>query len=148
MKVIFLKELSGQGKKGEIKDVSEGYAKNFLIAKGFARVATADIQAKMQKEAREAEAKKIKDIEKLQNLKLGLEKRTFVVKVKVGDKGQIFGGVHEKDIADVVGKKIGMPIDRGQVILDKAIKELGEHTAKFKLGPNILANIKVNVEAA
>lgn len=105
MKVIFLKELSGQGKKGEIKDVSEGYAKNFLIAKGFARVATADIQAKMQKEAREAEAKKIKDIEKLQNLKLGLEKRTFVVKVKVGDKGRFSAAYTKKILRMLLEKK-------------------------------------------
>jgi len=147
MKVIFIKELSGTAKKGEIKDVSDGYAKNFLIAKGFTQVATADIQNKIAKEAKELETKKLKEIEKLQTLKQDLEKRSFTLKVKVGDKGQVFGGVHEKDIAEVVGKKLSVHFDRSQVILDKSIKELGEHKAKLKLGGHVLANINIKVEA-
>jgi len=148
MKVIFIKDLSGTAKKGEIRDVNDGYAKNFLIAKGFAQIATADIQAKIVKETKEAEIKKLKEIEKLQILKLDLEKRTFVLHVKVGDKGQVFGGVHEKDIAEAVSKKISAAIDRSQVMLDKPVKELGEHKAKIKLGGHVLANISIKVEAA
>lgn len=148
MKVIFIKELSGTAKKGEIKDVSDGYAKNFLIAKGFAQVATADIQAQIAKEAKELEIKKLKEAEKLQALKQDLEKRSFTLKVKVGDKGQVFGGVHERDIAEAVAKKMSLLMDRSQVILDKPVKELGEHKAKLKLGSHILANINIKVEAA
>jgi large subunit ribosomal protein L9 len=148
MKVIFIKDLSGTAKKGEIRDVNDGYAKNFLIAKGFPQIATADIQAKIVKETKEAEIKKLKEIEKLQILKLDLEKRTFVLHVKVGDKGQVFGGVHEKDIAEAVSKKISAAIDRSQVMLDKPVKELGEHKAKIKLGGHVLANISIKVEAA
>ncbi len=148
MKVIFIKELSGTAKKGEIKDVSDGYAKNFLIAKGFAQVATADIQAQIAKEAKESEIKKLKEAEKLQALKQDLEKRSFTLKVKVGDKGQVFGGVHERDIAEAVAKKMSLLMDRSQVILDKPVKELGEHKAKLKLGSHILANINIKVEAA
>jgi large subunit ribosomal protein L9 len=148
MKVIFIKELNGTAKKGEIKDVNDGYAKNFLIAKGFAQVATADIQNKIAKETKELETKKLKEIEKLQSLKQDLEKRSFMVKVKVGDKGQVFGGVHEKDIAEAISKKMSLQIDRSQVILDKSIKELGEHKAKLKLGGHVLASINIKVEAA
>jgi len=146
MKIIFIKDLPGSAKKGEIKDVSDGYAQNFLIAKGFARVATAEIQEKIAKENKEREIKKLKEIEKLRTLKLDLEKRTFTVKVKVGDKGQVFGGVHEKDVAKVISDKIGRAIEKNQVEIPSAIKQLGEHQVKVKLSGGITANVKIKVE--
>ena len=79
-----------------MKEVSSGYAQNFLIPKGLAQIATSQIIAKLVKEGKEAESKKLKEIEKLQAIKIDLEKREFIIKVKTGDKGQIFGGVHEK----------------------------------------------------
>jgi large subunit ribosomal protein L9 len=148
MKVIFLKELNGTAKKGEIKDVSDGYAKNFLIAKGFAQVATADIQSKIVKEAKEQEIKKLREIEKLQTLKQDLEKRTFTVKVKVGDKGQVFGGVHEKDIAKVISDKTNHTIEKNQIEIPLAVKTIGEHQVKVKLGGGLIANVKIKVEQA
>ena len=147
MKVIFTKDLLGQGKKGEIKDVSEGFGRNFLIAKGFAQIATSEIIAKVAKENKEAEIKKLKEIEKLQFLKTNLEKRTFAVKIKVGDKGQIFSGVHEKDVAKAVNDKMALSLEKNQVELGGIIKALGEHQVKIKLGPVIIASVKINVEA-
>lgn len=148
MKVIFLKDVSGQGKRGEIKDLSEGFVQNFLIPKGFAQVATSDIQAKIAKEAQEAEAKHQKSLAKLQALKLEIEKRTFTVKVKVGDKGQVFGSVHEKDIAAAVSAKLNYPLDKNQVEIGAAIKQLGQHRVIVKLGGGIIVNLKINVEAS
>lgn len=147
MKIIFVKELSGTGKKGEIKDVSDGYAQNFLIAKGFARLATADIQAKIVKEAQEADIKKLKDIKKLEALKAEIEKRVFTVKVKVGDKGQVFGGVHEKDVAAAISTKLNQGLEKNQVEIASPIKQIGEHLAKIKLGQGISANAKIHVES-
>lgn len=147
MKVIFIKELSGTAKKGEIKDVSDGYAKNFLIAKGFAQVATADIQNKIAKEAKELEIKKLKEIKKLQTLKAEMEKRIFTVKIKVGDKGQVFGGIHEKDIASSISSKLNHPMEKNQVEISAPIKEIGEHSVKIKLGGGISANVRIKVEA-
>jgi large subunit ribosomal protein L9 len=147
MKVIFIKDSPGQGKKGEIKEVSEGFAQNYLIPKGFAQVATADIQAKIAKEAKEAEIKKLKEIGKLEALKSEMEKRIFTVKVKVGDKGQVFGSVHEKDIAEAIAGKLNHPIPKNDIAIDAPIKELGEHKVKVKLGQGIVAVTKINVEA-
>ena len=147
MKVIFIKDVPGQGRRCEIKEVSEGYASNFLIPKKFAQLATAEIQQKISKESKEAEDKKLKEIEKLQNLKQDLEKRVFTVKVKVGDKGQVFGGVHEKDIAQAVGQKTDTNIDRHQVEISAPIKQIGPHQIKLKLAGGIIANLKINVEA-
>ncbi|HYV33402.1 MAG TPA: 50S ribosomal protein L9 [Candidatus Limnocylindria bacterium] len=148
MKVIFIKELAGTAKKGEIKEVNDGYAKNFLIAKGFAQQATAEIQAKVAKENKEAEAKKLKEIGKLQSLKQELEKRTFTVKVKVGDKGQIFSGVHEKDIAEAVNSIVKTNLEKNQIELAGIIKQLGEHIVKVKLASGITASVKINVVGA
>jgi large subunit ribosomal protein L9 len=147
MKVIFLKELPGQGKKGEIKEVNSGYANNFLIAKGFAAIATPEIQAKVNKENKEAANKKLREIEKLNKLKRDLEKRVFTVNVKVGDKGQIFSGVHEKDIVKVINSTLNTEIEKNQIHLENVIKQVGQHVVKVKLGPQILASVKINVEA-
>ena len=148
MKVILLKDVAGQGKRGEIKEVSSGFAENFLIKKGLVQVATADIQNKIAKDAKEAQNKKLKEIEKLQSLKTDLEKRTFTLKVKVGDKGQVFGGVHEKDIAAAISDKMNHPIEKSQIEISSAIKELGQHQVKVKLFGGIIANVKINVEAS
>jgi large subunit ribosomal protein L9 len=147
MKVIFVKNQPGGGKIGEIKEVADGYAQNFLIAKGFARLATAEIQAKVAKEQKEAESKKQKEIEKLKKIKIELEKRVFTVKVKVGDKGQVFGGVHEKDIVALISSKLNFLLERNQIEIPSAIKNLGEHQVKVKLALGISANIKINVES-
>lgn len=148
MKVIFLKDVSGHGKRGEVKEVSSGFAQNFLIAKGFAQVATEKLLAKIAKENKEADAKKLKEIEKFRILKADLEKRSFTVNVKVGDKGQVFGGVHEKEIEQAVNAKGVASIDKHQIEIPKAIKSLGEHLVSIKLGVGITANIKIKVEAS
>lgn len=147
MKIIYLKDQSGGGKKGQIKEVSEGFAKNFLIPKGFAAVATPEVQAKVAKEGKDAEVKKQKEAARLQGLKVDLEKKVFTVKVKVGDKGQVFGGVHEKDIAKAIADKTNYPLEKNQVELTSPVKQTGQHQVKVKLGGGISAMVKINVEA-
>ncbi len=147
MKVIFLKDTPNQGRRGEVKEVSDGFAKNFLIAKGFAQVATVDMQNRLNKEAKEQEAKKQKQILNAQSLKQDLEKKTFSVKVKVGAKGQIFGAVHEKEIVVAVNSKHSTEFEKSQIEIASPIKTLGEHTIKIKLAPGVLASVKINVEA-
>lgn len=146
MKVIFIKDQPGGGKKGQLKEVSDGYAMNFLIPKGFAQVATTQIISRLEKEAREADAKKNKEKEQAQKLKNEIAKRTFKVAVKVGDRGQVFGGIHEKDVALVISEKMGLNFDKNQVELPVVIKDLGEYIVKLKLSGGILAEAKIKVE--
>lgn len=147
MKIILTKDTPGHGRKGEIKEVSDGFAKNFLIAKGFAQIASVELQAKIAKESKEAQIKKLKETEKLEALKSDLEKRTFILTVKVGDKGQIFSGVHEKDIAKSVAEKMSIAVDKNQIQLNKPIKELGEHKVVLKLASGLFVNLNIKVEA-
>jgi len=146
MKVIFIKDHQS-GRKGEIKEVSDGFGQNFLIPKGFARVATEEIQAKIAKEGKESEAKKLKEVEKLKEIKSEIEKKVFVIKVKVGDKGQIFGGVHEKDIASAITSKLNHTLEKNQISKQEPIKQVGEHKVEIKLGNGQTATAKINVEA-
>lgn len=147
MKIIFLKDAPKIGKKGEIREVSDGYASNFLIPKGFASLATTQIEQKVQKEQKEAQAKTEHQLKKMELLKAELEKRIFTIAVKVGDKGQIFGGVRSKDIAEALGSKTNLNLKAGNIAIDQPIKSLGEHQVHVDLGHHIKANIKISVTA-
>lgn len=151
MKVIFLKDYiqagSASWRKGDIKEVSDGYATNFLFAKKIAEPATAQVIAKIQKEAKEHEAKKNKELERLKQLKTDIEKRLFCLKVKVGDKGQFFGSIQEKDVAKNISEKMGISLEKHQIEIGKPIKTLGEHFADIKLAPGILAKVRIQIEA-
>lgn len=146
MKVILLRDVPGHGKKGEIKEVADGYAKNFLIAGGLAQLANQQLQQKIAKESKEAEDKQQREIGRLNQLKADLEKRRFTVNIKVGEQGQIFSGLHEKEIAQAVNQIMKTEIDRSQIDLPKPIKELGEHKVKIKLGSHVLAVVTLDVK--
>lgn len=143
MKIIFLQDVPGIGKKNEIKEVSEGYAKNFLIAKKLAVFADTNILQKIAKETREAEEKKHRILEQNQKLKNNLENKTFKINLKTGEKGQVFAGIHEKDIAQMLTEKMGTPFDKSQIKLTAIIKSLGEHRVKVNLESGITAQIRI-----
>ncbi|QQS22514.1 50S ribosomal protein L9 [bacterium] len=147
MKVILLKDVPKVGRSGEVKEVNAGFATNFLIKKGLAKLATAEAQAQLEKGKKELSAKKQKEQNKLNKDKDELERRTFTVKVKTGDKGQIFGGVHEQDIARAVFQKTKIKLEKSQIGAHKGIKELGEHAIDIKLGSGVTAKTKINIES-
>lgn len=146
MKIILLKDVPQLAKKGEMKDVSDGYASNFLIPKGFAVVATGEIQQKLAKEHKESEEKAAREAKKMEVLKHDLEKRTFTLKVKVGDKGQVFGGIHEKDIAGAINEKMNLQFEKNQIELPQPIKALGPAVTIIKLSHHLSASIKLMIE--
>ncbi len=147
MKVIFTKNLNGFAKTGEVKEVREGYATNYLIPKGFAEIATTQVLAKVERALQSADKRKQKELEKLSQLKAELETKSFTIKVKVGEKGQVFGGVHEKDILDAVNKKTVSKLSKNQIDLEHPIKEIGTHTIKLKLGQGIEAKANLEIQA-
>lgn len=147
MKVILLQDIPKIGKRGEIKDVSDGFAKNMLIKKGLAAMATKDVQEKVAKESKEQTNKQAKLRKQLEEHKRELEKRTFTIKVKIGDKGQIFGGVHEKEIIDAVFQKTKIQLLKHQVESHKSIKAHGIHQIKIRLGRGVSAETKINIES-
>jgi large subunit ribosomal protein L9 len=147
MKVILLTDVPKIGRKGELKEVSDGFGTNMLIRKGLAALATKEAQDSVAKQQKIHTESKQRSIKKAQENKTELERRTFTVKVKVGEKGQIFGGVHEKDIASAIFQKTKIQLDKSQFDSHKGIKQIGEHTITIKLGQGVSAKTKINLEA-
>ncbi len=147
MKVILIKDVAKIGRAGEIKEVNDGYANNFLLKKGLVKLATPEAQAKLAKEQKDKSEKEFRETKKFSDWRKELEKRTFTIKVKVGDKGQIFSGVHEKDIIAAVYQKTKIELDKSQINSHKGIKQLGEHFIDIKFGHGINAKVKINLES-
>ena len=146
MEVIFIKDLKGQGKAGDKKNISDGYAKNFLIPKGYAVEANAtnlnNLKGKKDSEA----FKKQQELENAQALKEKFETITVTIKAKAGDNGKIFGSVTSKDIADNLSKVHSISIDKKKIVLPDGIKEIGSFNIDVKLYPSVVGKIKVCVE--
>ena len=147
MKVIFLKDVKGSGKKGEIAEVSDGYARNFLIKKGLAEEATAvkinslNIKKGAEDFHRQEEIKALKEEAKKLN---GTQ---ITLKIKCGENGKVFGSVTAKEIADEL-TVLGYTVDKKRVILKDPIKLLGVYAVDVKFLPDVIAKIKVEVVGA
>ncbi|AZK45610.1 50S ribosomal protein L9 [Paenibacillus lentus] len=144
MKVIFLKDVKGQGKKGEIKNVSEGYAQNFLLPRGLARIATEGNVKTL--EVQNAAEQKRKAQEKEEAVQLGkkLEEMTVTVQAKAGEGGRLFGAITNKQIAEALAK-VGVKIDRRKIELAEPIRTLGVTQVPVKLHPDVKSTFKVQV---
>lgn len=147
MKVIFLKDVKGSGKKGEIAEVSDGYARNFLIKKGLAEEATAvkinslNIKKGAEDFHRQEEIKALKEEAKKLN---GTQ---ITLKIKCGENGKVFGSVTAKEIADEL-TTLGYTVDKKRVILKDPIKLLGVYAVDVKFLPEVIAKIKVEIVGA
>ncbi|GIP35999.1 50S ribosomal protein L9 [Paenibacillus sp. J2TS4] len=144
MKVIFLKDVKGQGKKGQVKEVSEGYANNFLIKQGLAAPATSS-NMKVLDQQKQSEQKK-KDEEKAQAEQLAarLNEMTLQMKGKAGEGGRLFGSITTKQIAEELEKQ-KIVIDKRKMTLDEPIRSLGVTQVPIKLYPGVTATLKVQV---
>lgn len=146
MKVIFLQDVKGKGKKGDIKEVSDGYAKNFLLPKKVAIEATnANINdAKGKQEAIQHR----KDVEE-ENARIlcdKISKISISISTKAGDNGKLFGSVTSKDLSEQLKKEFGFDVDKRKFVLPDGIKSAGEYTVDIKLHPGIVAKLKVSVK--
>ena|SRR3989338_7556755 len=147
MKVLLLKDLAGLGKRGDLKEVNEGYGNNFLIKKGLALVATKEVQEKATRQLRDTQEKIRHSLDQAQRTAADFTKRTFTVKAKVGEGGKLFGAVREKDIAAVIGGKLGKEINKSSIIIKEQIRTLGEFPIEIKLTQGVTAHTKIKVEA-
>ena len=144
MKVILLENIKNLGKKHEIKSVSDGYGRNFLLKQGLAKIATDSEVAFVEREKKAEEAMWQKMVEKEQETAQKIKNVSFDIKMKVGEKGELFESVNEQKIAERI-KQEGFEIDKENIVLDKPIKELGEHMALIKFKHAKEAEIKIKV---
>lgn len=144
MKVIFLKDLRGQGKKDEIKEVKDGYAENFLIKNGYAIRYTpksGEILNKQIEKRKEDEKELIKECEKI---KKQLENIEITFKVKTGNDSRVFGSISNKQISEELNKK-GFKIDKKKIVIKDQINTLGTTIVNIELHPKVKAELKVRL---
>ncbi|ASA24970.1 50S ribosomal protein L9 [Paenibacillus donghaensis] len=145
MKVIFLQDVKGQGKKGQVKEVSEGYAANFLLPRGLVRPAT-DGNVKTLENQTAAEQRR-KDNEKKEAQELGkkLDELTLTLKAKAGEGGRLFGAITSKQIAETLAATHSIVIDKRKIELSDPIRHLGLIEVNVKLHTEVKAALKVQV---
>ncbi|WP_027086782.1 50S ribosomal protein L9 [Cohnella panacarvi] len=145
MKVIFLKDVKGQGKKGEIKEVSEGYARNFLIPQGAVQIATDGAKKSLDQMAASAQKKKDKEKEDAKALAVRLSEMTVVIKAKAGEGGRLFGAITSKQIAEALETAYKISIDKRKIELDDPIRTLGTTKVTVKLYPDVKGTLNVQI---
>ena len=147
MKVILLEDVKSLGKKGEIVNVNDGYARNFILKKNLGLEATGknlnDLKLQQQNAAKVAKEK----LEAAQSLAKDLEDKSVTVKIQAGVEGKVFGSISSKEIALEAKKQLGMDIDKKKIVIPDAIKSLGTYNVNIKLHKDVVGKLAVKVEA-
>ena len=145
MKVILQKDIKGQGKKGELKEVSDGYGRNYLIPRGIAVEATTDNLNTMRLKDKARQAQMAREKAQAQDYAERLGGVMVHVKAKGGEGGRLFGSVTSKEISDALMEQHGMKIEKNQIVQTEPIKQFGSYQIKCKLGYEITGMINVMV---
>ena len=148
MRVILKSEVAGLGRPGDVKDVADGYAQNFLLPRGLAIEATAS-EMKVLSRARDAKrAKQDRAHADAEELAKRLSETTLVFKLKAGEQGKTFGSVTNKDIAEALQREHKVDVDKTKVHLLEPLKSLGVHVVEIRLLSDVRANVTVAIEPA
>ncbi len=145
MKVILLADIRGVGKKDEVINASDGYARNFLFPKNLALEANKENMAKLKSKNDAKAYQKEMDIKAAKEVAEKINSITMKLEVKAGENGKIFGGVTAKEIAENLKKEYKIDIDKKKVLLSETIKTIGVHNIEIKLYEGIIAKLKLNV---
>ena len=142
MKVIFIKDVKGQGKKDEIKEVKDGYAMNYLIKNKFAVMYTETSNKRLKDEQQKRREKEASDVKEANELKDKLSKIKVSFKVKTGEKDRVFGSISSKQIKEELDK-LGYKIDKKKIIVEEPITTLGHHFVNIELHKEVIAKLEV-----
>jgi large subunit ribosomal protein L9 len=146
MKVLLTKDVKGVGKAGEIKEVADGYGKNFLIGKGLALAATHEVLKKYESDQKKKAAQDAAEIERLTGIKTQLADIKVIITKKLGNTGHLFGSVTKEEIADALQAQHGIEIDKKELDAKHGIKTTGLHELDLKLGHGIHATLHVEIK--
>lgn len=147
MKVILNQDVKGQGKKGDLVEVSDGYARNFLLPKNLAIPATKENINVLKGQQESREYRHQKELEEAQQTAKKIEEIKVTLKAKAGDNGKLFGSVTSKDVAQALTNEHHIKIDKKKFVLPDGIKSLGTTVVDIKIYPGVSAKLKVVVEA-
>jgi large subunit ribosomal protein L9 len=145
MKVVFLEDVAGKARAGEVKEVADGYARNYLIPKNLAALASPDATVRLEARLKEHSDKQAQAETELFKMAEQLEGREVTLTAKVGAKNRLYGSITSADIAAELEKTSGITIDKRKIELDEPIRELGSFDIAIRLGRDIMPTIKVTV---
>jgi large subunit ribosomal protein L9 len=146
MKVLLTKDVKGVGKTGEIKEVADGYGKNFLIGKGLALAATHDVLKKYESDQKKKAAHEAAEVDRLNVIKTQLADVKVVISKKLGNTGHLFGAVTKEEIADALRVQHNIEIDKKELDAKHGIKTTGLHDLDLKLGHGIHATLHLEIK--
>lgn len=148
MKVVLLQDVKSLGKKGELVNASDGYARNFLFPKNLAKPANAQAMNELKNAEQSLKYKKETETAAAQQAKASLEGSKFVIKAKAGESGKLFGSITAKEISAEIKRQKSLDVDKRKIVLKGDIKTVGEYEAEIKLYSGISANVTIAVEKA
>ena len=148
MKVILLQDVKGKGKKGQLLEVSDGYARNYMLPRKLAMEATADAVNTMRMNDKAAQERRTRERAEAVALAERMKAMTLTVTAKGGGAGRLFGSVTNQEIADALQSQAGIALDKRKIVIDEPIKTVGTYTVKCKLGFEITAQLAVRIQEA
>ncbi len=146
MKVVLKQDVKSIGKKDELHEVSDGYARNYLLPRGLAVAADAAAVNEVRTKAAAVEHHAAEELAAAQALAKKIGGKTIALKAKAGQNGRLFGSITAKDIAEALGREVGEPIDKRKIVLDGEIKNFGSYEVEVKVYPKVTAKLTVRVE--
>lgn len=146
MKVILVKDVPKVGKKGELHEVSDGFGRNYLLARGLATLASEGKIRALDKEKSDHAAREARELEAARELAEQFQREPVKVLARSGEGGRLFGSITSSDLADALKAQHGVEVDKRSIKLDSPLKSLGEHRITLKLHPKVKAEITVRVE--
>lgn len=147
MKVLLIKDVKTLGKAGEIKEVADGYGKNFLIGKGLALQATNEVIAKHNAEQKKLALKEEEEIKSAKELAEKINATKLTIRHKVGANGQLIGSVTNKEISEELEKQFSIMVDKKSIVVDNKLKNIGIYEVSCKLGHSVNATLKIDIIA-
>jgi large subunit ribosomal protein L9 len=145
MKIILLKDQPGIGKKGEVHEVSDGHAKNYLITRGLAEQATPQMISKIQNESRQQQEKQRRESEANLRIKNKLEGKVLEFRLKTGTNQQIYGSIQDADVAKMVNTKFGLGLDRKHITIPHGMKKIGDYTCEVEVAKGLVAEMTISI---
>jgi ribosomal protein L9 len=145
MKVILKEDIKGVGKKGDVINASDGYARNYLLPRGFGAEASEGNMAMLNEKKSSERFKKANELQEARDLAKKLSGITVRFKVKTGDNGRLFGSITSKDIADQIKTQHKIEVEKRKIVLDEPIKSAGVYNIEVKVYPDVSAKLKVEV---
>lgn len=147
MKVVLKKDVSGLGGSGDVVEVADGYARNYLLPQALALKATSGVMAQADSMRRRRQLRDSRNREAADEIARTLASRTVVLSAHAGEDGKLFGSVTAQDIVDALNSSAGVNLDRRMVALDEPLKSVGSHTVVIRLHPQVTTAVVVEVEA-